>query len=62
MNLTSKAKLAESTEEQILKKSLFSVINETKQEEFEYGRWTEEEHQMFLNLIVATGTLNWKKV
>jgi hypothetical protein len=44
------------------KKSLFPVQAYSKKFDGERGRWTDEEHKIFIEVILETRTLNWKMV
>ena len=44
------------------KSKRFNVIIGKKGEECDWGRWTDAEHEKFLDLIISIKTLNWKKV
>ena len=62
MNVVERTESEELIKKSISKKSLFNVIIGKKREECDWGRWTDAEHEKFLDLIISTKTLNWKKV
>ncbi len=61
MNIT-KGIETEFLEKQCSKNCMFTVTNGKIKEECDWGRWTDQEHRKFLDLIITTKTLNWKKV
>lgn len=62
MNSVERTESEELIQKSFSKKSMFNVIIGKKREECDSGRWTDAEHEKFLDLIISTKTLNWKKV